>query len=98
MFCFLDCTHSFGPLKKLIDLFSQFAELMKMEHQRSLACCSIAILEFLFLVESQLSLLSVSLVFISFGGLFSFDAIVMVGYKKRLLNVKVFSFNNVGCA
>ena len=29
-----------GPLKKLIDLFSQFAELMEMEHQRCLACCS----------------------------------------------------------
>jgi len=34
----------FGPLKKLIDLFSQFAELMKMKHQRSLACCSVATL------------------------------------------------------
>jgi hypothetical protein len=36
--------HCFGPLKKLIDLFSQFAELMKMKHQRSLACCSVATL------------------------------------------------------
>jgi hypothetical protein len=29
-------------------------------------------------------LFSVSLVFVSFGGLFSFDATVMVGYKKRV--------------